>query len=149
MKRVLDLMIEFIGHLYNLLQHFTNHYLRLDTHDFWPYYTNTLLLELFWLPNELKCQLLLASRYIASCRTTQKTHPLPRNGCPLLLRIRFRGMCSLSRWLAMDLCVTVPYNDAENHWPLRGEWKLTRLCKSWGFHSDDYEECRLLGCGVL
>jgi hypothetical protein len=38
-------MIEFIGHLYNLLQHFTNHRLRLDTLDFWPHYTNPLLLE--------------------------------------------------------------------------------------------------------
>jgi hypothetical protein len=31
-------MIEFIGPLYNLLQHFTNHYLWLDTPDFWPHY---------------------------------------------------------------------------------------------------------------
>jgi hypothetical protein len=46
---------EFIGPLYNLLQHFRNHYLRLDTLDFWPHYTNPLL--------QLKCQLLLASRY--------------------------------------------------------------------------------------
>jgi hypothetical protein len=43
-------MIEFIGPLYNLLQHFTNHYLRLDTLDFWPHYTNPLL--------QLNCQLL-------------------------------------------------------------------------------------------
>jgi hypothetical protein len=35
-------MIEFIGPLYNLL-HFTNHYHRLDTLDFWPHYTNPLL----------------------------------------------------------------------------------------------------------
>jgi hypothetical protein len=34
MKLVSDLLIEFIGPLYNLLQHFTNHYLRLDTLDF-------------------------------------------------------------------------------------------------------------------
>jgi hypothetical protein len=32
-------MIEFIGPLYNLLQHFTNHHLRLDTLDFWPHYS--------------------------------------------------------------------------------------------------------------
>jgi hypothetical protein len=56
---------------------------------------------------QLNCQLLLASRYIASGRTTQKTHPLPSNGCPLLLRIRCRGMCLLSRCLAMVLCVTI------------------------------------------
>jgi hypothetical protein len=36
-------MIEFIGPLYNLLQHLTNRYLRLDTLDFWPHYTNPLL----------------------------------------------------------------------------------------------------------
>jgi hypothetical protein len=35
-------MIEFIGPLYNLL-HFTNHYLQLDTLDFWLLYTNPLL----------------------------------------------------------------------------------------------------------
>jgi hypothetical protein len=41
-KRVFDLVIEFIGPLYNLLQHFTNHYRRLDTLDFWTHYTNPL-----------------------------------------------------------------------------------------------------------
>jgi hypothetical protein len=92
-------MIEFIGPLHNLLQHFTNHYLRLDTLDFRPHYTNPLL--------QLNCQLLLASRYIASGRTAQKTHPLPSNGLPLLLRIRCSRMCLLSRCLAMGLCVTI------------------------------------------
>jgi hypothetical protein len=33
-KTGLDLIMEFIGPLCNLLQHFTNHYLRLDTLDF-------------------------------------------------------------------------------------------------------------------
>jgi hypothetical protein len=33
-------MIEFIGPLYNLLQHFTSHYLRMDTLDFWPLCSN-------------------------------------------------------------------------------------------------------------
>jgi hypothetical protein len=42
-------MIEFIGPLYNMLQHFTNHYLWLDTLNFWPHYTNPLL--------QLNCQL--------------------------------------------------------------------------------------------
>jgi hypothetical protein len=50
----------------------------------------------------------LTSPYIASSRTTQKTHPLPSNGCPLLIRSRCRGMCLLSRCLPMDLFVTVP-----------------------------------------
>jgi hypothetical protein len=36
-------MIYFIGPLCNLLQHFTNHYLQLDTLDFWPHYKNPLL----------------------------------------------------------------------------------------------------------
>jgi hypothetical protein len=75
-------MIELIGPLHNLLQHFTNNYLRLVTLDFWPHYTNPLL----------NCQLVMASRYRASGWTTQKTHPLPSNGCPLLLCIRCRGM---------------------------------------------------------
>jgi hypothetical protein len=44
-KRGFDLMIEFIGPLCNLLQHFTNPCLRLDTLDFWPHYTNPPLPE--------------------------------------------------------------------------------------------------------
>jgi hypothetical protein len=36
-------MIEFVGPSYNLLKHFTNPYLRLDTLDFWRHYTNPLL----------------------------------------------------------------------------------------------------------
>jgi hypothetical protein len=56
---------------------------------------------------QLHCQLLLASRYIISGRTTQKTHPLPSYGYPLFLRIRCRGICLLSRCLAMGLCVTI------------------------------------------
>jgi hypothetical protein len=50
-------MIEFIGLLFNLLKQFTNHFLRLDTLDFSPHYTNPPLLELFWLPNEPKVQI--------------------------------------------------------------------------------------------
>jgi hypothetical protein len=75
-------------------------------------------LGLFLLPNELNCQLLLASRYIASTRTTQKTHSLPSNGCPLFLRIRSRRMCLLSRCLAMGLCIAIlsshPHLDLPN-----------------------------------
>jgi hypothetical protein len=52
-------------------------------------------------------QLLLASGYITLVRATQKSHPLPRNGCPLLLRIRCRGICLLSRCLAMGVCVKI------------------------------------------
>jgi hypothetical protein len=41
----------------------------------------------------LNCQLLLASRYVASVRiTTQKTHPLPSNECSLLLRTCISGV---------------------------------------------------------
>jgi hypothetical protein len=40
-------------------------------------------------PHGCKGCLLLASRDIASCRTTTlKTHPFPSSGCPLLLRVR-------------------------------------------------------------
>jgi hypothetical protein len=52
-------------------------------------------------------QLLLTSRYIALGRTTQKTHPLPSNGYPLVLRICCRGMSLLSPCLAMSVCVTI------------------------------------------
>jgi hypothetical protein len=71
---------------------------------------------------QLNCQLLLASRCIASGRTTaQKTHPLPINGCPLLLCIVVRitlqravyqesvseGTCLSSSCLAVDRYVTI------------------------------------------
>jgi hypothetical protein len=101
--RGLDLMIKFIGPLYNLLQH-RNHYLRLDTPNFWSRYTNPLL--------QLNSQLLLASCYIALGRTTEKTHPLPSNGCPLLLHIHCRGMCLLSRCPAMGICITICMEDS-------------------------------------
>jgi hypothetical protein len=42
-------MIEFIGPLHNLFQHFTNHYLRLDTLDFWPHYCLCLIGLGLWL----------------------------------------------------------------------------------------------------
>jgi hypothetical protein len=58
----------------------------------------------------VNCQLLLTTGYIASGRTTQITHPLPSNGCPLLLRIRCRGMCLLSRCLAIGLCLRIIVN---------------------------------------
>jgi hypothetical protein len=37
-------------------------------------------------------QLLLASRYIALGLTSHKTRPLPSNGCPLLLRVRWNAI---------------------------------------------------------
>jgi hypothetical protein len=46
-KQVCDLMIEFIEPLYNLLQYFTNHYLRMDTLDFWPHYTSNWTISFF------------------------------------------------------------------------------------------------------
>jgi hypothetical protein len=62
-RRVLDLMIEFIGPLYNWLQQFPNHYLihciLLPT----EHSTETILTS-NW--TELNCQLLFASRYIGS-----------------------------------------------------------------------------------
>jgi hypothetical protein len=93
-------MIKFAGPLRNLLQHFTNHYLWLDTLDFWPHFTNP----------SLNCQSLLASRCTASGRTTQKIHPFSSSEYALSLRIRCRGMCLLSRFLAMDLCLTLWLN---------------------------------------
>jgi hypothetical protein len=44
-KRICGLMIEFIGQLYHLLQHFADQHLQLDTLDFWPHCTNSLFLE--------------------------------------------------------------------------------------------------------
>jgi hypothetical protein len=87
-RRVLDLMIEFVGPLYNLLQRFTNHwhpviFLRLDT----P-------LELFWLPSELHYSvalprtpsvLLTMPSYNSSTRIPLKTpSSFVKNACLLI-----------------------------------------------------------------
>jgi hypothetical protein len=32
----------------------------------------------------------------------------------------------------------------EPAWPNKNQ-----LCKIWGFHGGDYEECRILGCGAV
>jgi hypothetical protein len=48
-----------------------------------------------------------ASHYIASGRTTQKTHPFPSNGMSSLLRIHCCGMCLLNRCLATSLSVAI------------------------------------------
>jgi hypothetical protein len=86
-RRVLYLMIEFIGPLYNWLQQFTNHYLthcpllRLDTLDFWPHFTNSLLrCTPYRLPT------------VPSVRTPRKT--------PSSV---FKNTCFLVRYLAMDV----------------------------------------------
>jgi hypothetical protein len=108
---------QIIGPVYKLLQHFTNHYLWLDTLGFWPHYTTPLLLQLNY-------QLLVASHYIASAWTTQKTHPLPSSGWPLLFCIRCHRMCLLSRCLAMGLCVTI--------WKNSYRYCIQRfICKYW------------------
>jgi hypothetical protein len=75
---------------------------------------------------QLNCQLLSASRYIASGRTTQKTHPLASNWCPLLLRNRCRGMCLLSRCLVMGVRVII-LSDINPDW--NGPEGL--ICKGW------------------
>jgi hypothetical protein len=57
----------------------------------WTFETSdhtTLIYYSNWI--ELSSLLLLASRYIASGRTTRKTRPLPSNGCRLLSRIVVR-----------------------------------------------------------
>jgi hypothetical protein len=45
--------------LNTLIQHFTNHYLRLDTLEFWPHYTNPLL-QLNYSDFQMNCQLSLS-----------------------------------------------------------------------------------------
>jgi hypothetical protein len=104
-----------------------------------PHCTNPHLLQ-------LNCQLLLASHYIASGWATQKTHPLPSNGYPLLLCIRCRVMCLLSCCLAMGLCITIWKNSYRyciqrficKHWQERVStnlWLSKLVSMSWITHS--------------
>jgi hypothetical protein len=66
------------------LQHFKNHYLRLDTLDFWPHYTNPLLsLSL----SNWTTGVGVTHCYTASGRTPQKAPPLTSNGSLLLSHI--------------------------------------------------------------
>jgi hypothetical protein len=55
----------------------------------------------------LNCQVIIDFSLYSLWSDHTETHPLPNNGCTLLLRIRCRGML-LSRCLAMGLYVTVP-----------------------------------------
>jgi hypothetical protein len=112
-KRVLYLMIEFIGPLYNCLQQFTNHYL---THCHLlptghstgaiPNSSNTPLHSVVLPP--FRSPILFCIIYNSSARTHWKTwssvvknvliDPLPSNGCPSI----FDSVC-----LAMGICVTI------------------------------------------
>jgi hypothetical protein len=90
-------MIKVIGSVYNLLQHFTNHYLRLGTLDFWPHYTNPLL--------QLNCQFKKSQSQIATdgqsvskswCRAPSAAHD-PIFITLWQLRSCFCGVPSLTR----------------------------------------------------
>jgi hypothetical protein len=83
-RRVLDLIIEFIGPLYDWSPQFTNHYLtqclllRLDTLDFWPHFTTPLL-------RCIPSRLLTVPSYNSSAQTPQKTpSSVAKNACLLV-----------------------------------------------------------------
>jgi hypothetical protein len=131
-RRVLDLMIKVIGPLYNLLQQFTNHHLRLDTLGFWPHYINPLTLELFytskWTPlysSNSPSILMIGPSYNSSARTPRKTpSSVVKNACLLvcylamdvllLLRACASRMCLPSRCLPMGICVTIIINPSRD-----------------------------------
>jgi hypothetical protein len=41
-------------------------------------------------------------------------------------------MLSVCMYIYVDVCLT-------------SAWRVEQICKIWGFHGGDYEECRLLG----
>jgi hypothetical protein len=122
-KRVLDLMIEFIGPLYNWLQQFTNHHLThcrllptghsMGTSN-WTPLCSVVLLQ-FW--SELR---LAVPSYNSSPRIPRKTpSSVVKNACSLvrylamdvlLLTAYAARMCLPSRWLAMGICVTILFS---------------------------------------
>jgi hypothetical protein len=95
-RRLLDLIIEFIGPLYNRLQQFTNHYLirrhllRLDTSDFWSHFTTPLFRRT---PSRLLIVSLLGTdpteNTVFCCQECVFIGPLPGSGCPILQRVYF------------------------------------------------------------
>jgi hypothetical protein len=108
----------FIGHLYNLLQQLTNHWRTViifwldiprNYSDWTPLYSIVLLQ--FW--SELR---LTVPSYNSSARTPRKTSSVVINASlmvcylamdDLLLRAYASGMCLPSRYIAMNICVTI------------------------------------------
>jgi hypothetical protein len=154
-RRVLDLMIEFIGRLYNRLQQFTNHYLThshllptghstgiILTSNWTPLYS-VLLLQ-FW--SELR---LTVPFYNSSARTPRKTpSTVVKNTCllfrylavnVLLLLIAYAsGMCVPSRCLAVSICVTI-LRPVEYPWTFSFDLSWGINCTPLLFTFDNFE----------
>jgi hypothetical protein len=86
----LDLMNDFIGPSYNLLQHFTNHYLRLDILDFWPHYTKPLV----QFNSQRKSELLYGWRFTAN-QFVFATRPLRITTCNFIFQLNTCGYSPL------------------------------------------------------
>jgi hypothetical protein len=122
-RHVLDLMIGFIGPMYNWLQQFTNHYLThshllltgnstgtIQTSNWTPLYSS--VLHQFW--SEWR---LTVPSCNSSAQTAQKTRSsVVKNACLLvrylavdilLLRAYVVGMCLPSHCLTVGICLTV------------------------------------------
>jgi hypothetical protein len=118
-RRVLYLMIESIGPLYNWLRQFANHCLT-HCHLLPTGHSTGTILTSNWTPlcsfNFLSIFLVVPS-YNSSARTTENTvlcyeeclliGPLANDGCPSIFERVTLAMCLQSRCVAMGICVTV------------------------------------------
>jgi hypothetical protein len=51
-----------------------------------------------------------------------------------------------NQWFVSNcLCETYFYDFTQR----KQSWDYICLCRIWGFHGSDYEECHLLGCGAV
>jgi hypothetical protein len=106
-KQVLDLMIEFTGPLYNLLQQFINHFLRLNTLYFWPHYTNPLL----WNYSDFQMTFkFLFQSHIATDRQSWCRSPAQSFSGPSPL-----GLATIFYCLRFDTSIFIASYDSQGH----------------------------------
>jgi hypothetical protein len=116
-RRVLDLMIEFIVPLYNWLQQFTNHYLTHSSSYYWTlhwnysdFQLNSVVLPFYSVVLLQFCseQPLTVPSYNSSAWTSRKTPSSVVKSSCVLVRYLAMDALLLLRAYAMEICFTKP-----------------------------------------
>jgi hypothetical protein len=107
-RRILDLIIEFIGPLYNWLKQFANYCL---THSHLLRFDTPLLRCTPFSSSDCALLQLLCTdpkeNTVFCCQKYVFIGPLPSDGCPSIVVRIFFGICLPSRCLAMGICTTI------------------------------------------